>query len=210
MAQVKICGINTPSAYRAAIDAGADWIGLNFFPRSPRYITGTQAALFPAIPAVPRVGLFVAPTEAMIAAVLADVTLDILQLYADPTTCRALRAQFNLPVWRAIGVATPADLPSTDEGLDGFIIEAKPPPGADRPGGNAVTFDWSITQNWQAPRLWLLAGGLTPTTVAAAITASNAPAVDVSSGVETAPGEKDPTLMQNFVAMAHGVNRPLA
>ncbi|MGC9269188.1 phosphoribosylanthranilate isomerase [Acidiphilium sp.] len=204
MVRVKICGINSASTYRAAVEAGADWVGFNFFPRSPRYVAAAHAASFQADGPVRRVGLFVAPTEAMIAATLAEVTLDILQLYADAATCRALRTRFGLPVWRAVGVATPADLPHDDEGLDGFIIEAKPPVGADRPGGNAVSFDWTMMRQWTAPAPWLLAGGLTPDNVAAAVSASNARAVDVSSGVETMPGRKSAALIQSFVRAARG------
>ncbi|MCW8305711.1 phosphoribosylanthranilate isomerase [Acidiphilium sp. PA] len=204
MARSKICGINTPAAYRAAVDAGADWVGLNFYPRSPRYITGPEAAALGADGTVTRVGLFVAPDAAMIATVLAATSLDVLQLYTDAATCRALRAAFGLPVWRAVGVAAAADLPDDDEGLDGFIIESKPPAGADRPGGNAVALDWTVTQAWQAPAPWLLAGGLTPDNVAEAITRSGATAVDVSSGVETAPGVKSADLMRQFVRAARG------
>ena len=204
MARTKICGINTAAAYRAAVEAGADWVGLNFYPRSPRYITGPQAAALGADGTVPRVGLFVAPDAAMIATVLAATSLDILQLYTDAATCRTLRAAFGLPVWRAVGVATAADLPTDDEGLDGFIIESKPPAGADRPGGNAVVLDWSVTQDWQAPSPWLLAGGLTPDNVTEAIARSGTTAVDVSSGVETTPGLKSSDLMQHFVRAARG------
>ncbi len=204
MVRVKICGINTAETYRAAVEAGADWVGFNFFPRSPRYVTAARAASFQADGTVLRVGLFVAPTEAMIADTLAEVALDILQLYADAATCQALRIRFGLPVWRAVGVATPADLPQDDEGLDGFIIEAKPPAGADRPGGNAVSFDWTMMKLWTAPAPWLLAGGLTPDNVAHAITASGAIAVDVASGVETAPGIKTAASMRRFVAAARG------
>lgn len=200
MARVKICGINTEEAYRAAVAAGADWVGLNFYPPSPRALTGEQARAIGADGAVTRVGLFVDPDEAMIAAMLANVTLDVLQLYADAAICRALRARFGLPVWRAVGVSVARDLPSDDEGLDGFIIEARAPVGADRPGGNAVRFDWSITQGWRAPAPWLLAGGLTPANVGAAIKASGATAVDVSSGVETALGVKGADLMRCFVS----------
>ena len=204
MMRVKICGINNEAAYRAAIDAGADWVGFNFFPRSPRYVTAERARAIAANDGTPRVGLFVDPDEATIASVHDAVRLDILQLYAGPEICRAMRARFGLPVWRAVGVATAADLPGSDEGLDGFIIESKMPPHASRPGGNAAAFDWTIAKHWPAPAPWLLAGGLTPANVAEAIAASGATGVDVSSGVEIAPGEKSAALIRDFIGAARG------
>jgi phosphoribosylanthranilate isomerase len=99
-------------------------------------------------------------------------------------------------------VAAAADLPAAAEGVDGFVIEARPPEGATRPGGNAAAFDWSILRGWRAPLPWLLAGGLTPANVAEAIRATGAPAVDVSSGVERESGKKDPELIRAFVAAA--------
>ncbi len=199
MSRVKICGINTPAARDAA--RGADWLGFVFFPPSPRAVTpAAAAALAAGVPA--RVGLFVRPTDDDVAAVLAAVPLDVLQLYDSPARCAALRVRFGVPVWRAIGVAAASDLPSGTEGVDGFVIEAKPPAGASRPGGNAATFDWSILRDWRAPLPWLLAGGLTPDNVAAAIRATGAPAVDVSSGVERERGTKDPELIRAFLAAA--------
>ena len=201
--RIKICGITTTEGMDAAIAIGADWIGFNFFPASPRHVTARQAAALAARPGVPtRVGLFVKPDDAEIAAVLAEVKLDILQIYDDLPRLAAIRARFALPVWQPVGVATQADLPRTARGMDGFLIEAKPPPGATRPGGNAATFDWSLLAGWQAPAPWLLAGGLTPANVAEAIRATGTPAVDVSSGVERQPGLKDPALVAAFAAAA--------
>lgn len=208
MVRVKICGINSRAAYDAAVDAGADWVGFVFFPRSPRYITIEQAQAIGADGRRLRVGLFVAPDEAMIQAVLDQIPLDILQLYAEAATCRALRARFGVKVWRAVGVQSPADLPTSDEGLDGFIIESKQPRQSDRPGGNATAFDWSITKAWHAPAPWLLAGGLTPANVTEAIHASAAGAVDVSSGVETSPGQKCPDLIRAFIKTAKSPQPP--
>jgi phosphoribosylanthranilate isomerase len=204
MTAVKICGIKNPAAFDAVVEACADYVGLNFFPPSPRYITGAVAASLSARAAggPRRVGLFVNPTDEDIAAVLADVKLDILQIYADLSRTAAIKKKFGLPVWRAVGISAPADLPSSGEGLDGFVIEPKPPAGATRPGGNAITMDWSLLRGWTAPRFWLLAGGLTLDNVADAITQTNAPGVDVSSGVETAPGEKSPDLIRRFVTAA--------
>jgi phosphoribosylanthranilate isomerase len=199
--RVKICGINDRAGRDAALAAGADWLGFVFFPASPRAVTPAQAAeLAAGVPS--SVGLLVAPTDDEVAAVLAAVPLAVLQIYAVADRCTALRARFGVPVWRAVGVAAAADLPATAEGVDGFVIEAGPPAGASRPGGNAVALDWSILRGWRAPLPWLLAGGLTPENVAAAIRATAAQAVDVSSGVERARGKKDPDLIRDFVTAA--------
>ena len=155
--QVKICGINDPVAFDTAIAAGADWVGFNFFPPSPRFVTPARAAELSArSPGGPRrVGLFVDPSPETIAATLDTVRLDILQLYGTPDI-PALRARFGLPIWRAVGVATAADLPRDAGGADRLLLEAKPPPDATRPGGNAVRFDWSLLRGWRC------AGALDP------------------------------------------------
>ncbi|MSP30223.1 MAG: phosphoribosylanthranilate isomerase [Acetobacteraceae bacterium] len=201
--RVKICGINSPLAFDTAIDAGADWLGFVFFARSPRHVTPAQAVALsvrhPAGP--PRVGLFVSPSLDDIAVTLATLRLDALQLYG-AVDFPAIRARFNLPLWRAVGVAARADLPATCLDTDSLLIEAKPPVEATRPGGNALSFDWSLLQGWAAPCPWLLAGGLTPDNVATAIRATGALAVDVSSGVETAPGVKDAARIRAFIAAA--------
>ncbi len=203
--KVKICGINDDAAFDAARGAGADWIGFVFFPASPRFITPTRAAELSARASLPlRVGLFVDPAEADVAAVLETVRLDALQLYASPVRAAALRQRFQIPVWRGVGVGARSDLPGPEPRIDAFLVEAKAPPGATRPGGNAVSFDWGLTADWHAPLPWLLAGGLTPENVAEAIAASGARAVDVSSGVERAKGVKDPDRIAAFVAAAKG------
>jgi phosphoribosylanthranilate isomerase len=206
MIKVKICGLVDPECFDAAVEAGADWIGFNFFPTSPRVLTAPQAAALAArAPNGPqRVGLFVQPSEADIALVLAEMRLDVLQLYTDAPRAAELRARFGLPVWRAVGVSTGADLPLSAEGADGLLVEAKPPPGATRPGGNATSFDWQVMAGWQAPCPWLLAGGLNAGNVAEAIRVSGATAVDVSSGVERARGVKDARMIRAFIAAARG------
>ncbi len=206
MTRVKICGVNSALAFDTALEAGADWIGLVFFPRSPRFVTPSQAAALSARQegGPLRVGLFVAPTDEAIAETLAALPLDILQLHAPPARVAEIRARFGLPVWRALGVAERADLPATAEGADALLVESKPPASATRPGGNAQRFDWSLLQGWKPPCPWLLAGGLTPGNVAKAIRISGAPAVDVSSGVESSPGVKDAGLIRAFVAAARG------
>jgi phosphoribosylanthranilate isomerase len=202
--QVKICGINDPLAFDTAVEAGADWIGFVFFPPSPRCVTPSQAAALSARApgGPPRVGLFVDPTEAKIAAVLAEMRLDVLQLHGRIDDIAALRARFGLPIWRAVGIGTEADLPRDALGADRLLLDAKPPPASVLPGGNAVSFDWSVLRGWAAPAPWVLAGGLTPDNVAGAIHATGATAVDVSSGVEKARGVKDPGLIRAFIANA--------
>ncbi|WP_158747120.1 phosphoribosylanthranilate isomerase [Acidisphaera sp. L21] len=200
--EVKICGISTPDAYEAA--ASADYIGFVFFPPSPRYITPARAAGL-AVGRARHVGLFVDPTDGQIAEMLDAFNLDILQIVAPVSRAAALRARFGRPVWRAVGIRAAADLPAGLDGADALLLDAKPPAGATRPGGNAVSFDWSILAGWQAPGPWLLAGGLTPGNVADAIVATGALAVDVSSGVESAPGQKDPALIRAFLQAARSV-----
>ncbi len=202
--RVKICGIRDQLALDAAAAAAADWIGFVFFPPSPRWIAPPQAAqLSTRVPAgIGRVGLFVEPTDADLEAVLREVRLDALQVYAALPRIAALHARFGLPVWRAIGIGASADLPTEAGGADRLVLEGKPPPGATRPGGNAASLDWSVIRDWRAPVPWLLAGGLTAGTVGEAVRETGACAVDVSSGVESAPGVKDPALIRAFIAAA--------
>ncbi|WP_158932052.1 phosphoribosylanthranilate isomerase [Acidisphaera sp. S103] len=206
MTRVKICGINDPAAFDRAVEAGADWVGFVFFPPSPRYVTPETAAALSArtISGPPRVGLFVRPDIPAIARVLDVVRLDVLQIYDALDDLPAIRTRFGLPVWRAVGVGGPADLPADAGGADRLLLEAKPPEGANRPGGNATTFDWRILRDWAAVAPWVLAGGLTPDNVAAAIRETGAEAVDVSSGVESSKGVKDPALIRAFIAAAKG------
>ncbi|MFO1029088.1 MAG: phosphoribosylanthranilate isomerase [Acetobacteraceae bacterium] len=202
--RVKICGINDPTAFDTAVEAGADWLGLVFFPPSPRAVTAAQAAALSRRleGGPPRVGLFVDPTDDLIASVLAAVPLSALQVYGRDVSPARLRARFGLPVWRPVGIAAPADLPVSSQDADALLLEAKPPADATRPGGNAVSFDWSMLRGWTAPCPWMLAGGLTPDNVAEAIRMTGATAVDVSSGVEREKGRKDPALIRRFIACA--------
>lgn len=204
MIKVKICGINSAAALDTAVAAGADWVGFVFFPPSPRYVIPEAAASLSARhkDGPPRVGLFVNPTLEMIADVLGTVRLEALQIYGAGDDLAAIRSRFKLPVWRPVGICSGADLPTATQHADRLLLEAKPPESATRPGGNATTFDWSILRGWEAPVPWLLAGGLTPGNVAGAIRETGAKAVDVSSGVETSRGVKNPTLIEAFIAAA--------
>jgi phosphoribosylanthranilate isomerase len=201
---IKICGLNDPEGFDAAVAHGADWIGFNFFPPSPRFVTPGQAAVLSARASGGplRVGLFVDPTDAAVADTLTEIRLDVLQIYASAERASEIRRHFGRDVWHAVGIASAADLPHAANGFDGFIIESKAPRGATRPGGNGLAIDWALTAGWAAPRPWLLAGGLTPANVVEAIRASGATAVDVSSGVERAPGIKDPERIRAFIQAA--------
>jgi phosphoribosylanthranilate isomerase len=209
---VKICGIKGSAALEAARQAGADMLGFVFFPPSPRAVTPTEAGLLVRSykDGPKRVGLFVDPDDATLAATLAEVPLDILQLHGEETPARAgeIRARFGKPVMKALGIGSKADLarlPDYAEQVDYFLLDARPPPGSVLPGGNALAFDWALMKGEHPPRPWLLAGGLTPAHVAEAIAASGAPGVDVSSGVESARGIKDPAAIAAFIAAAKSV-----
>jgi phosphoribosylanthranilate isomerase len=207
--RVKICGVNDAAGFDAAVAAGADMVGFVFFPASPRAVTPAQAAALSgrADGGPERVGLFVDPDDALLDAVLAALSLDVIQLHGEETPARAaeIRARFGLPVMKALGVAEPADLARLAEyapAVDRFLLDAKPMPGAALPGGNATAFDWRLVAGAAIPRPWLLAGGLTPDNVAEALRQSGAPGVDVSSGVERARGVKDSARIAAFVAAA--------
>jgi phosphoribosylanthranilate isomerase len=202
MTCVKICGINSEAAFDAAVEAGADCVGFVFFPRSPRFVTARQAAAISVrhVGGPIRAGLFVDPKLDQIEDVLAAMRLDALQLYADRELCTYIQTKFGLPVWRAVPVKSQDDLPRGPEGLGGFVIEGKAPPNATRPGGNAMAIDWPILAGWNVKAHWVLAGGLTAENVSEAIAITGAPAVDVSSGVESLPGVKSPVLIRRFIA----------
>lgn len=205
--RVKICGVRTAEALEAA--AGADWVGFVFFARSPRCVSGPEvAALLEGRAAPRRVGLFVEPGDEEVRAVLARVRLDVLQVHASEERVSALRALSGLEVWRAVGVAGREELPASS-GADALLVESKAPAGAGRPGGNGVAMDWGLLRGWAAPRPWLLAGGLDAGNVARAVAESGAVAVDVSSGVESAPGVKDAAMIRQFIEAARvaGVGR---
>jgi phosphoribosylanthranilate isomerase len=209
MAQVKICGLRRPEHIQAAAAAGARYVGLVFFPKSPRAVSADEAAaLVPHVPVgMARVGLFVDPDDAMLDAVLGKVPLDIIQLHGSesPDRVAQVKALTGLPVMKSVGLSGPADLSAlTDYGLvaDMLLVDAKPPQDAVLPGGNGLSFDWRLLVGRKWLRPWMLAGGLTPQNVAEAIRLTGAPAVDVSSGVETEPGIKDEGLIRAFVAAA--------
>jgi len=209
--KVKICGLKTEAALEAALAGGADFVGLVFFAPSPRSIDPAAAT---ALAAKARgrariVALLVDPEDALIDAVVKAVAPDMLQLHGDesPERARDIGRRWNLPVIKAIKVATVADarLALNYRAMADFILfDARPPEGADRPGGHGAAFDWSILTGVKEHVPFILSGGLTPDNVADAIRATRATIVDVSSGVESSPGEKDPALIQRFIQAAKG------
>jgi phosphoribosylanthranilate isomerase len=208
--RVKICGLKTPQDIAAAAKAGAAYIGFNFFARSPRSVTPAQAAALAAgTPAgLCKAALTVNAGDAELDALMEQVPLDMLQLHGAETPERVaeVRTRYGLPVMKAIGIADAADLPQIEayeQVADQLLIDAKPPRDAVLPGGNGLTFDWRLLagrKNWQQP--WMLAGGLTADNVAEAIRMTGARQVDVASGVETAPGQKDAELIAGFTRAA--------
>ncbi|MBB5516713.1 phosphoribosylanthranilate isomerase [Rubricella aquisinus] len=207
--RVKICGLTTPEGVMAAANAGAAYVGFVFFEKSPRNLTIEAArALAVEVPlGVAKVGLFVNSDDAFLDAILAAVPLDMLQLHGSesPERVAELRARHGLPVMKAIGVRVADDLEAVDAYAtvaDQLLIDAKPAPGADLPGGNGLAFDWTLLQGRRWPVPWMLAGGLTPDNVARACNLTGARQVDVSSGVESAPGVKDADLIAAFTRAA--------
>ena len=208
---VKICGLTRPEHLRDAAASGAVYGGFVFFEKSPRHLTPEQARALAieAPPGLAKVALTVDASDAELDAITARVPLDMLQLHGRETPERvaALRDRYGLPVMKAVGVAGADDLPALERYgrvADQLLVDAKPPEGGDLPGGNGLSFDWRLIAGRRWPVPWMLAGGLTPRNVAEAIRLTGARQLDVSSGVESAPGQKDATLMRAFVAAAQG------
>lgn len=206
---VKICGINSEEAMAAAVEGGAAYVGLVFFPPSPRAVSAARGAeLTQFLPEeVRRVGLFVDPDDDTIARVLDHCRLDIIQLHGreSPERVEQVRFEFGHPVMKAIGVAGLEDLDEARryaEVADRLLFDARPPRGATRPGGNASSFEWSLLKGRRWPVPWLLAGGLSAENLAEAVAASGATEVDVSSGVEDAPGHKSVERIHTFLELA--------
>lgn len=209
MTDTKICGITTPDAMTAAIEGGAGFVGLVFYPKSPRYLSLEVAAYLAGyVPVhVRKVGLFVDPSDEMLQQTLDAVRLDMLQLHGaeSPGRVAEIRHRFGVPVMKALSVASADDLqmvPGYEAAADWLLFDARGTP--DMPGGNGLPFDWTLLKDFSSTRPWMLAGGLTAGNVAQALSVLEPDAVDVSSGVETAPGVKDPAKIRAFLtAVSH-------
>lgn len=209
-AAVKICGLKSPEAIEAAIEGGAAYLGFNFYPTSPRSLTPEAAArLAAAVPAnVAKVALVVDADDRLLDEIAEALSPDIFQLHGHETPERvaAIKARNGRQAMKVVSIATEADLAAARayEGVaDLLMFDAKPPPGG-LPGGNGLAFDWRLLKDarWSLP--WMLAGGLTPETVAEAIRSTGATRVDVASGVEDRPGVKSPDKIRRFLAAAKG------
>ena len=205
---IKICGLSTPETVDAALAARADYLGFNFYAPSPRYVTLPVVAALGARAAgkAMRVGVFVDPDDDLLGAAWATGALDALQLHGGepPERLAAIKGRFGCPVWKALAVASHADMARAGAyrgAADLVLFDAKTPKGT-LPGGMGLTFDWALLSERPAGLAWGLAGGLTPLTVAVAIHQTDAPLVDTASGVESAPGVKDPALIAAFCAAA--------
>jgi len=207
---VKICGLSTPEALDAALDAGADMIGLVRFPKSPRHVglEEGRALSMRAKGKALRVALVVDADDAELEAVVAALDPDLIQLHGAETPERVatIRARFGRPVMKAVGIAEAADLDAIERYravADRVLLDAKPPQRAEGlPGGNGLAFDWRLVAGLDPDKPFMLSGGLSPETVAAAIELTGMRAVDVSSGVETRPGQKSPDRIAAFVKAA--------
>ena len=209
--QIKICGLQEPWHLQAAVTAGAAYVGLVFYPKSPRNLTLDRAAeLALAVPpGVAKVALTVDADNALLDQIVEAVPLDMMQLHGGETPGRvaSVRARYGLPVMKAVGVASEEDLPMLAEYgrvADQLLVDAKPAKGAVLPGGNGLTFDWRLIAGRRWPLPWMLAGGLTAENVAEALRLTGARQVDVSSGVESAPGIKDAGKIAAFISAAQG------
>lgn len=205
MTTAKICGLSTPETLDAAIAGGASHVGFVFFPPSPRNLTFDAAAgLAARVPdRVARVGVFVDPADDLLERAIAAGRLDVLQLHKiAPERIAAIRARHCLPVWAAVAVKARADLDAARPlaGLvDRLLYDAKTPEGASLPGGMGLRFDWGLLDGFRHPAPWALSGGLDAGNVVEAIRRTGAPIVDVSSGVESAPGVKDAAKIAAFL-----------
>jgi phosphoribosylanthranilate isomerase len=208
-ALVKICGINSAPAAEAVLRAGAEFAGLNFFLKTPRYVPLEQATSLAERMRgrVKLVALVVDEDDTVLARIAEAIKPDFFQLHGKETPARTaqIRSKFGIPVIKALAMAEKDDLKQIaayEPAVDMLMFDAKAPDNAGRPGGHGAAFDWQMLSGITPRRFWFLAGGLSPGNVARAIAISGAPMVDVSSGVESAPGVKSENLIAEFVAAA--------
>ena len=207
--RVKICGLRSRAEVAAAARCGADYVGLVFFPKSPRCLSLADAKWIAdgAPEGLVRVALTVDADDELLEALLAEVAIDMLQLHGaeSPDRVAEIRQRYGLPIMKAVALAEAGDLDAVRDyarTADQILVDARPVAGAERPGGNGVAFDWHLLEGMSWPVPWMLAGGLTPENVAEAVRLTGAGQVDVSSGVEHAPGYKDRERIAAFVRAA--------
>ncbi len=209
--EVKICGVNSPAALGAAVAGGGDYVGFNFYPPSPRYVTPEAARkIAGAAPeSVTKVGVVVDLDDAALAAILEGAPLDMLQLHGreGPERVAEIRARFALPVMKAVKIAGADDVAAARAYCavaERLLFDAKPPKDMTDalPGGNALALDWQLLAGTAWPIPWMLSGGLDADNRAEAVRTSGARALDVSSGVEDRPGRKSPDKIRAFLAAA--------
>ncbi|MGH1349732.1 MAG: phosphoribosylanthranilate isomerase [Methyloligellaceae bacterium] len=213
--KTKICGLKDRSNLDVAIEAGADFVGFVFFPKSPRNIELTEAAdlVKYAGKRVQSVALTVNASDEDLLKINSEVNPDWFQLHGSETPERVseVKSLLKKPVLKALGVASAADIEKARQYrkcVDFLLFDAKPiADGKSLPGGNGITFDWTLLKNVENEMRFMLSGGLNPENVRSAIELTGAGAVDVSSGVEKSPGEKDPQLIRNFIAAAHSASK---
>ncbi len=204
MTRFKICGLSTPDTLAAALTAGASHVGFVFFPPSPRHLSfdmaGGLAARVPG--GVAKVGVFVDPDDALLDEAVGTARLDAIQLHKTrPDRVAAIRARFRRETWGTVAVKTLGDLDGARVligAADRVLYDAKTPEGAALPGGMGVRFDWTLLAGFSHPLPWALSGGLDAGNVGEAIRVTRASLVDVSSGVESAPGIKDVARIATF------------
>jgi phosphoribosylanthranilate isomerase len=213
---IKICGLSTPDTLAATIDAGVDMVGFVFFAPSPRNLSMEQASTLgrQAQGKTLKVALSVDADDAFIDAMIEAARPDLLQLHGHetPDRVRALKARTGLPIIKAIHVSGLGDLAACAlyEDADLLIFDARPPKGAALPGGNGAAFDWTVLERVQIKTPWMLSGGLGIHNVEEALAVTRAHGLDVSSGVECAPGVKDVDMIARFVAQSRSAYARLA
>lgn len=211
--EVKICGLSTPAGISAAVFGGARYVGFVFYPPSPRFVSPERAAMLAALvpSSVLKVGVVVDVSDMELGMLLDHVRLDMLQLHGSepPERVAEIRQRFGLPVIKAAPIYTADDLGRArrfEAVADRLLFDAKAPAGANRPGGNAISFDWSLLRDVAFPIPWFLAGGVTAANVAEAVRQSGAASLDISSGVETSPGVKSAERIRQFLRAARAIH----
>lgn len=211
---VKICGLSTPEALDAALDSGADMVGFVFFPRSPRHLGFDAARLLGkrVRGRAQKVALTVDAGDSGLDAIVEALQPDVLQLHGRelPARVAKVKQRFGLPVIKAIAIEKKIDLSAIEDYqavADRLLFDALPPREATRPGGLGNAFDWNLLEDLQTRVPFMLSGGLDAGNVGEALRITHAPGVDVSSGVESAPGEKDVDLIRAFVHAARAAAR---